>query len=592
MQKLVAFIIACLMIINTMIPAWSQAGTSPSINSTNSVVASENSVSSSLDAVSSIAAEPTSAFKIISTSFSILKGAIDFFTPGTSEVLGDAKRDIIAEMQSQHDDDLIDSVTGLTDAFAGVIDIPDKNQMRNLIVRSQVDVLPQLHRVIMNGDSSRAYSAATAYNTLVSIMIVMMQEVGYSQALIDDQLERAARANSTLLGAVECFSSSYPDDIRRTRTMLHYPIKGKITQHIRDGNPLENQVYQIVEASNRLILQAIPHFCPDKLLRDLTVKWIHDGPSYRMGCDGGGLGIGCIHSIIHYDPPIPGLKCVRILEWNDPHWEHWHNNYLCIDWDSGMRWSTNGPIAGMECIQWQEPRESAKTTWNDNYLCFRQWFAELYKLQWSSAGPIQGMNCTKIYEPKEPSKTTWNDNYFCYSFQNLAYGKKSWAWSTKGPGSESFRAFDYYFGSQWSSHNIDPGWIYVNLGSYYNFNRVRLDWGEAYGKKYGIYFWDVNARKWVSIYYTANGNGGIDDIWLNKTYNAQFVLMYGLERGTMEGYSLKEFEVYYHATNQHRNMASIELPSEVQDRQANQVGEPIQEQSHSEYFIFFPVISR
>jgi hypothetical protein len=42
-----------------------------------------------------------------------------------------------------------------------------------------------------------------------------------------------------------------------------------------------------------------------------------------------------------------------------------------------------------------------------------------------------------------------------------------------------------------------------------------------------------------------DGNGGVDNVSFAAT-NARFVPMAGVQRGTADGYSLYEFEVYGH----------------------------------------------
>jgi glucose/arabinose dehydrogenase/PKD repeat protein len=96
--------------------------------------------------------------------------------------------------------------------------------------------------------------------------------------------------------------------------------------------------------------------------------------------------------------------------------------------------------------------------------------------------------------------------------------------------------------TRWSSLFSDPQWISVDLGSARSVSRVRLNWEAAYGRAYRI---EVSADNsaWTSVYSTAAGDGGIDDLAVTAT-NARYVRVHGTARATAWGYSLWEMEVY------------------------------------------------
>jgi hypothetical protein len=128
---------------------------------------------------------------------------------------------------------------------------------------------------------------------------------------------------------------------------------------------------------------------------------------------------------------------------------------------------------------------------------------------------------------------------------NLALNRGATATSTEFSGVEPYKAFDGNLGTRWSSRFSDPQLIYVNLGSVRTFNQVVLKWEAAYGRQYGIFFW--NGSAWQRLYWTNSGDGGTDTINFAPA-RAQFVAMYGVQRGTQYGYSLWEFEVYDNST--------------------------------------------
>jgi len=103
---------------------------------------------------------------------------------------------------------------------------------------------------------------------------------------------------------------------------------------------------------------------------------------------------------------------------------------------------------------------------------------------------------------------------------------------------------DGNLGTRWSSaHQIDPQWIYVDLGSTQSIGHVTLRWEAAYGKSYQIQT-SPDATTWTTIYSTTTGDGGVDDL-TGLIGSGRYVRMNGTVRAlTLYGYSLWEFEVY------------------------------------------------
>ncbi|XID91506.1 discoidin domain-containing protein [Paenibacillaceae bacterium WGS1546] len=124
---------------------------------------------------------------------------------------------------------------------------------------------------------------------------------------------------------------------------------------------------------------------------------------------------------------------------------------------------------------------------------------------------------------------------------DLAYDKGAAASSSRNNRAAS-NATDIYRTSYWSSNHSDNEWIYVDLQEEYVTNRVRLNWGEAYGKSYKIQV-SNDAATWTDVYSTTTGNGGIEDISFNSV-SARYVRMQGVQQGAGNGYSLYEFKVY------------------------------------------------
>lgn len=98
------------------------------------------------------------------------------------------------------------------------------------------------------------------------------------------------------------------------------------------------------------------------------------------------------------------------------------------------------------------------------------------------------------------------------------------------------------FNTRWSSAFADPQWVEIDLGSARAFNRVVLDWQDAYGVAYTLQV-SSDEKQWTTVYTQDHGKGGIETDTF-PTATARYVRMLGTQRNTQYGYSLWEFEVY------------------------------------------------
>jgi alpha-L-fucosidase 2 len=105
-------------------------------------------------------------------------------------------------------------------------------------------------------------------------------------------------------------------------------------------------------------------------------------------------------------------------------------------------------------------------------------------------------------------------------------------------------AVDGNNGTAWSSASTQNEWIYVDLGSVFNLNGAKLNWGSTYGQSYNIQV-STDAVNWTNVFETPTGLGGVDRITFAA--NARYVRMLGVQSGT-SGYSLSEFAVYGNTT--------------------------------------------
>lgn len=108
----------------------------------------------------------------------------------------------------------------------------------------------------------------------------------------------------------------------------------------------------------------------------------------------------------------------------------------------------------------------------------------------------------------------------------------------------SANAVDGDLSTRWSSVYSDPQWIAVDLGADYSIDAINFYWHSSSAKNY---FVDVSndGIAWKVISTQTNKPAGQrTDSLKNLNAKGRFVRMYGLERTSILGYSLWEFEVY------------------------------------------------
>ncbi|MBO0991764.1 DUF4855 domain-containing protein [Bacillus sp. SD088] len=108
------------------------------------------------------------------------------------------------------------------------------------------------------------------------------------------------------------------------------------------------------------------------------------------------------------------------------------------------------------------------------------------------------------------------------------------------------KAVDGYISSRWASDYVDNAWFLVDLGKIEQMDTVKIDWENAYAKRYKILV-SNDKEHWENIKKDnggiIEGNGGKEVIHFDKV-NARYVKFEGVERATGYGYSFYEFGVY------------------------------------------------
>lgn len=107
-------------------------------------------------------------------------------------------------------------------------------------------------------------------------------------------------------------------------------------------------------------------------------------------------------------------------------------------------------------------------------------------------------------------------------------------------------AVDGSTSTRWASaSNVDPSWIYVDLGATFSVHRVQLTWDLSCARAYRIET-SPDHVSWTSIFSTTTGAGGVE----NRTGLSgvgRYVRVFGTQRcraDATHGYSLQELDVW------------------------------------------------
>ena len=124
---------------------------------------------------------------------------------------------------------------------------------------------------------------------------------------------------------------------------------------------------------------------------------------------------------------------------------------------------------------------------------------------------------------------------------NIALNKPTYASSTEAATYAAANSTDGNPNTRWSSQFSDPQFIYVDLGARYDLCRVVLRWQTALAKDFKMQISD-NAVNWTDVDSVKNNVASENYLPIKGT--GRYVRVYGMQRGTVYGYSLWEFEVY------------------------------------------------
>jgi hypothetical protein len=122
--------------------------------------------------------------------------------------------------------------------------------------------------------------------------------------------------------------------------------------------------------------------------------------------------------------------------------------------------------------------------------------------------------------------------------------KSLWTATASGVQGIKFKpelVFDNNCATRWSSPASDPQWLEIDLNRISTVTGFTINWENAYASGYKIST-SVDKQKWRQAYLTENGDGKIDDIFINPV-NARYIRLDGIKRATSWGYSIWEFDI-------------------------------------------------
>ena len=155
--------------------------------------------------------------------------------------------------------------------------------------------------------------------------------------------------------------------------------------------------------------------------------------------------------------------------------------------------------------------------------------------------------CTTINGISASSNSVTNIYRFVSPNQNLALHRPCTASATAEDHLQPGNATDGNRTTRWSSpyFGYDDSWIYVDLGERVQIGSVVLLWenDEVYGKRYSLQVSD-DATTWRTVYTENGGSGAEHVVRLSQPATGRYVKMQGIERSSIWGYSLCEFQVY------------------------------------------------
>ncbi len=103
-------------------------------------------------------------------------------------------------------------------------------------------------------------------------------------------------------------------------------------------------------------------------------------------------------------------------------------------------------------------------------------------------------------------------------------------------------AVDGNYFTSWTSENLEPQWIQIDLGKSFNISKIVLFWGTSYAKTYRIGV-SNDLVNWTLLKTSTTGAGGYEEL-TNLTVKGRYFKMFCDKKGTSAYFSVNEIEIY------------------------------------------------
>ncbi|WKB55921.1 glycosyl hydrolase [Eleftheria terrae] len=205
--------------------------------------------------------------------------------------------------------------------------------------------------------------------------------------------------------------------------------------------------------------------------------------------------------------------------------------YTQQKYDAMVRASRGKPIAIGEFDRLPSPEElAAQPRWT-----FLMGWAELV-FERNSAQSIQ-----RLYDSPRIVDLSEMPGWGTVSAGNLARGRPVTVSSTES-GYPGANAVDGSVESRWSSAYADHQHLYVDLGSNQRIRRVKVVWETAYARYFQVQT-SVDGHTWKTVRDVGSNTALVNDL-TGFDETARYVKIYGVNRATPWGFSIRELEVY------------------------------------------------
>jgi hypothetical protein len=129
----------------------------------------------------------------------------------------------------------------------------------------------------------------------------------------------------------------------------------------------------------------------------------------------------------------------------------------------------------------------------------------------------------------------------------LAFGKKSFASSSRSPSGTPENAVDADPTTWWSSTAEDSAWLAVDLDGLHRINRVRINWAIAYSTAFTVQA-SPDGQTWTDLFVEDDNKGGVSEIRFAPV-EARHVRIRCTKRTTAQtamepGYAIRELQVF------------------------------------------------